>query len=84
MKKGCTFRLASLLGRLIDNGRMFEAAEVKHSDATICPTRNEDVNAVSTESNIKDLLVMGYELSFCSQSRYVPYGARGINTRSDY
>ena len=63
---------------------MFEASKIEHSHTTIGAAAHEDVNAVSTETHVKDFLIMGNQLCFGSQRWYVPYSTCRVNTRSNY
>lgn len=61
-----------LLGRLVYNGTMFEASQVKHSYTTISPTAYKHIHAVGAKSDVKNFLVVSDELCFCCKRRYVP------------
>jgi len=37
---------------------MFETPKIEHPDTTICPTANENIDAVGAEPDIKDFFIM--------------------------
>ena len=62
---------------------MLQASKVEHSYTTVRAAAHEDINTVSTETHVEDLLIMRNELGLGSQRWYVPYGTCGIDTRGD-
>lgn len=60
---------------------MLQASEVEHSYTTIRATTYENINAVCTESDIKNFFVVRDQLRFGCECRYVPYGTSSIDTR---
>ena len=58
---------------------MLETSEIEHSHTTIGSAANENVYAVGTESYIKHLLVMSYQLSLRCQRWNIPYRAGCVN-----
>jgi len=62
---------------------VLETPQIKHSHATIGTATDKNIDTASTEAHVKDLLVVGDELSLCGEGRNVPYGTGGINAGSD-
>lgn len=62
---------------------MLQASEVEHSHTPIRATRNKNINAIGTESNVIDLLVVGNQLGLGREGGNVPDGASGINRGSN-
>lgn len=72
-----------LARRLINNGRVLQAAKVKHADTTILAAADKDVDTVGTESHIIDLLVVCNELCLGRQRRNIPDGTGGVDAGGD-
>lgn len=53
-----------LLRRLINDGAVFEAAQVEHPDAAICTATHKDIDALGAETDIEDFFVVGDKLGF--------------------
>ena len=56
--------LVILLRRLVNDGAVFEAAEVKHADTTVCTAAHENVDALRAESDVENFFVVGNQLGF--------------------
>lgn len=74
-----TRTLVNFLGGFVYNGGVLQTTEVKHSDTAVRTAAHEHIYASCTETHVKDLLVMRNKLSFCCQSRYIPYCTGGID-----
>lgn len=73
----------ALLCWLVNYRAVLQASQVKHSYTAISTTADKYVDAVSAEAYIEDLLVMRYQLRFCSQCWNVPYCTGCVDTGSD-
>lgn len=69
--------------RLVDNGAVLEAAQIKHADTAVAPAADKHVHAIRTKSHVVDLLVVRNELRFSRQGWNVPDRTCRINTRRD-
>lgn len=69
--------------RLVDDGTVFEAAEVEHADAAISAAACKDVDTAAHEAYVIHLLVMGDQLCFSRQRGDVPDGAGGVDAACD-
>lgn len=72
-----------LTRRLIDDGRMLQAAQIKHTNAAILTTAYEDVDRVGTEPYIVNFLVVRNELRLGRERGNVPYRAGRIDAGGD-
>lgn len=62
---------------------MFEAPQVEHTYTAVGTTADKNVDAVGTESDIVNFLVVRNQLRLGSQSWDVPDGAGRINAGGD-
>src|SRR5690349_12310299 len=69
--------------RLVDDGAVLQAAEVKHPHAAVLAATDEDVGALGTEPHIVDLLVVGNQLGLGGKGRDIPDGACRVYARRD-
>jgi hypothetical protein len=72
-----------LIGWFVDDSAVLQASQIKHSHATVRPTAYENIDAISAESNIIHLFVVGDELCLRCQSGNIPDGARCVDARGD-
>jgi len=75
--------LGVLVRGLVDDGGVFEGAQVEHADGTVCAAGHEDVDGAGAEAHVVDFFVMGDELGFGGQGGNVPYRTRGVNAAGD-
>lgn len=55
---GRKLTLLVLISWFVDDRTVFEASQVEHAHATVSTTADEDINTVSAESNVVNLLVV--------------------------
>lgn len=72
-----------LLVWFVNNRRMLQTPEIKHSDTPVCTTTDKDINTMGTESDVKDFFIVGNQLSLGSEGGNVPDGACGVNAAGD-
>lgn len=61
-----------LARRLVDNGRMLQATQIKHSNTAVLTATDKDIDAVGAEADIIHLLVMCNELRLGRQGGDIP------------
>lgn len=61
-----------LAGWLVDDGRMLQTTEIKHSNTTVLPTADKHINTVCAEAHVIHFFVMGDQLRLGSQGRNIP------------
>ena len=70
--------------RLVDNGAVLQAAQIKHAHAAILSAAHKYVDALSAETHVVNFLVVSNQLRLGRERRYIPDCARSIDARSDY
>lgn len=75
--------LLVLFRGFIDNGTMLQTSQVKHPHTPIGSTAYEDINTISTKSNVKNFFVVRDQLGFGSQGWDIPYRTSGIDAGRD-
>jgi hypothetical protein len=72
-----------LVGGLVDDGAVLEAAEIEHAHTAIGATAYKNIHTTCAESHIEDFFVVCDQLRLGSERGNVPYCACRIYARCD-
>lgn len=68
---------------LVDDGAMFETAEIKHAHAAVGTAARKHVDAAAHEAHVVHLLIVGDQLRFSRQCGNIPDGTGGVDATRD-